>query len=45
MPVRMVVDGGTPVIETITVPIAPNASTQYTFTATADLSALGIILF
>ena len=41
IPVRMVVDGGTPVIETITIPLAPNASMQYTFTAKANLSALG----
>jgi len=41
IPIRMVVDGGTPVIETLTVPLGPDASTQYTFTAKADLSALG----
>jgi hypothetical protein len=41
IPIRMVVDGGTPVIETITIPLGPDASTQYTFTAKADLSAFG----
>jgi len=41
IPVRIVVDGGTPVIETIAIPLGPNASTQYTFTAKANLSALG----
>jgi hypothetical protein len=41
IPVRMVVDGGAPIIETITTPLAPNASMQYTFTGLANLSALG----
>ena len=41
IPVRMIVDGGTPVIEMITGPLAPNASMQYTFTNTANLAALG----
>src|SRR6185369_1630750 len=41
IPIRMVIDGGTPVFETITIPLGPDASTQYTFTAKADLSALG----
>ena len=41
IPIRMVVDGGTPVIETIAGPLAADASLQYTFTAKADLSALG----
>jgi len=41
IPIRMVIDGGTPVIETMSIPLGPNASTQYTFTAKADLSALG----
>jgi len=41
IPVRLVVDGGTPVIETITFSIPANSSYQYTFTATADLSATG----
>ncbi|HEV8270860.1 MAG TPA: S8 family serine peptidase, partial [Chitinophagaceae bacterium] len=41
IPLRMVVDGGTPVIETITIPLGPDASTQYTFTAKADLSTFG----
>jgi hypothetical protein len=41
IPVRMVVDGGVPVIETIAGPLAPNSSMQYTFAAGADLSATG----
>ncbi|HKC35006.1 MAG TPA: hypothetical protein VKB95_03055, partial [Chitinophagaceae bacterium] len=41
IPIRMVVDGGTPVLETIPGPLAADASMQYMFTATADLSALG----
>jgi hypothetical protein len=41
IPIRMVVDGGTPVLETFAGPLAADASTQYTFTAKADLSALG----
>jgi hypothetical protein len=41
IPVRMVVDGGTPVIETISGPLGPNATMQYIFANTADLSALG----
>ena len=41
IPVRMIVDGGTPVIENIAGPLGPNASVQYTFTNTADLAALG----
>ncbi len=41
IPVRMVVDGGTPVVETIPGPVSPNSSVQYTFTATANLSAPG----
>jgi hypothetical protein len=41
IPVRMVVDGGAPVIETINTSLAPNASMQYTFTSLANLSALG----
>ena len=41
IPVRLVVDGGAPVIETITFSIPANSSYQYTFTATADLSATG----
>mgnify|MGYP000851693774 CR=1 FL=1 len=36
-----VVDGGTPVTETVTQTILPGASYDYTFTATADLSAAG----
>ncbi|HET9745290.1 MAG TPA: S8 family serine peptidase [Chitinophagaceae bacterium] len=41
IPVRMVVDGGSPVIENIPGPLAPNASMQYTFAATANLTAPG----
>ena len=41
IPVRMVVDGGTPVVETVTGPLGPNASLQYTFTNTANLSGPG----
>ena len=41
IPVRLVVDGGAPVVETIAGPLAPNASLQYTFTATANLAAFG----
>jgi hypothetical protein len=41
IPVRMIVDGGTPVIETIPGPLAADASMSYTFLATADLSAPG----
>jgi hypothetical protein len=37
----MVVDGGSPVIENIAGPLAPNASMQYTFTATANLTGPG----
>ena len=33
IPVRMVVDGGTPIIETINISLGPNASTQYTFSS------------
>ena len=41
IPIRMVVDGGTPVIETVAGPLGPNASVQYIFTAKADLAAPG----
>ena len=41
IPIRMVVDGGTPVIETVAGPLAPNASMQYVFTAKANLSVWG----
>jgi hypothetical protein len=41
IPIRMVVDGGTPVVETIPGPLAPNASMQYTFAALADLTGPG----
>jgi hypothetical protein len=40
IPVKFSVDGGAPVSETIS-SIAANSTVQYTFTATADLSALG----
>lgn len=39
---RYVINGGTPVVETITAPnIAAGATYDYTFTATADLSVVG----
>ena len=41
IPIRMVVDGGTPVVEIFAGPLAANASTQYIFTNKANLSALG----
>src|SRR6185436_2228320 len=41
IPVRMVVDGGSPVIETIPGPLAANANMQYTFTANANLTGPG----
>jgi hypothetical protein len=41
IPVRMVIDGGTPVIETIPGPLAANASMQYTFMATANVTVPG----
>ena len=41
IPVRMVVDGGAPIIENVPGPIAANASVQYTFTATANLTGPG----
>jgi hypothetical protein len=41
IPITLIVDGGAPVIENIPGPIAANASIQYTFTATANLAALG----
>ena len=41
IPIRMVVDGGTPVIENIPGPLAANTSMQYSFTATANLTAPG----
>jgi hypothetical protein len=39
--VKLIVDGGTPVTETVTTTIAPGNSYTYTFTATANLSAVG----
>ncbi len=39
--VQYVVDGGTPVIETFTGPIASEQEATYSFTQTADFSALG----
>jgi hypothetical protein len=41
IPIRMVVDGGTPIIESIPGPIAANASIQYTFTNSANITAPG----
>ena len=41
IPIRMVVDGITTIVETYTGTLAADASIQYTFTAKADLSALG----
>lgn len=41
IPVRMVVDNGTPVFETIAGPVAPNTTLQHTFTNTVNLSAPG----
>lgn len=42
IPIRLVVDGGTPVIEIIAGPVAANTTIQYTFNpATANLAALG----
>lgn len=41
IPIRMVVDGGSPVIENIPGPLAANASLQYTFTAIANLTGPG----
>jgi hypothetical protein len=41
IPIRMVVDGGIPVIEIYTGTLAADASTQYIFTNKANLSALG----
>jgi len=41
IPVRLVIDGGSPIIENIPFSIPANSSYQYTFTATADLSATG----
>jgi subtilisin-like proprotein convertase family protein len=35
------IDGGTPVVETITGPLAPGASMPYTFTALGDFSVVG----
>ncbi|MBK5214197.1 MAG: hypothetical protein JJE55_11115 [Flavobacteriaceae bacterium] len=40
--VQYVIDGGTPVVETIVGPIAPEAEMAYSFTQKADFSALGI---
>jgi hypothetical protein len=41
IPIRMVVDGGTPVVEVFAGPLAADASTQYIFTNKANLSAPG----
>ncbi len=40
VPISFTIDGGTPVNEIIAGPIAPSDTLMYTFTATADLSAL-----
>ncbi len=42
IPVSFSINGGTPISETIPGPIASNATLDYTFTATADLSVAGI---
>lgn len=39
--VQYVIDGGTPVVETLTGPIASEQEMTYSFTQTADFSALG----
>ena len=44
IPIRMAVDGGAPVIETIPGPLAPNATMQYTFSALANLTGPGMHL-
>jgi hypothetical protein len=41
IPIRMVVDGGTPLVEIFAGPLAAHASTQYIFTNKANLSAPG----
>ena len=41
IPVRIVVDGGTPVFETIIGPLAAKTTSQFTLTNTANLAALG----
>ncbi|HEX6846044.1 MAG TPA: T9SS type A sorting domain-containing protein, partial [Chitinophagaceae bacterium] len=41
IPVRMVVDGGTPLVENYAGPLAPNATVQYTFTTKANLLTPG----
>jgi Subtilase family/Secretion system C-terminal sorting domain/CARDB len=41
IPIRMVVDGGTPVVEVFAGPLAADASTQYIFTNKANLSTPG----
>lgn len=42
VPVSYSINGGTPVLESVSGPVAPNTSVDYTFTATADFSADGI---
>lgn len=44
VPVQYSINGGAPVIETITASIPANSNYQYTFTATANLSANGTYL-
>jgi len=41
IPVRIVVDGGTPVIETIPGTLAPKTTAQFTLTNSANISGLG----
>lgn len=41
IPIEFTIDGGAPVSETVPGPIAPGATANYTFTATADLSTIG----
>jgi hypothetical protein len=41
IPIRMVVDGGTPVVENYVGPLAPDATVQYTFLSKANLLAPG----
>lgn len=42
LPISFIVDGGTPVTETVTTAISPSTSLQYTFNATGDFSAPGL---
>ncbi|WP_299608650.1 GEVED domain-containing protein [uncultured Aquimarina sp.] len=40
--VQYILDGGTPVVETVPGPIAPQETASYTFTAQADLSTINV---